>query len=105
LGFVSKKGYLSIFSSKVSFESSESLLSNDDETCLCISSFGYSNEQNLWYLKNRYFEEIHVVFQVTCVDICKYYKCVFQKVVVSIGFISTHMLGYEHFANLHSHAK
>jgi len=27
---------------------------------------------------------IHVVFQVTCVDICKYYKVALLKVVVSI---------------------
>jgi len=44
-------------------------------------------------LKNRYFDEIHAVFRVKCVDICKYYKCVLVK-VVSIGFVPTHMLGY-----------
>jgi len=47
LGLDSKKGYLSIFSSKVSFESSECPLSNDDETCLCICGFGYNIEENV----------------------------------------------------------
>jgi len=33
LGLYSEKGYLSIFSSMVSFESSECPLFNDDQTC------------------------------------------------------------------------
>ena len=47
LGLDSKKGYLSIFSSKVSFESSECPLSNDDETCLCIYGFGDNIKENV----------------------------------------------------------
>ena len=43
----------------------------------------------MWYLKNRYFKEIHVVFQVPHVDTCKNYKGVLLKVVICIGFIST----------------
>jgi len=38
----------------------------------------------MWHFKKSFFGEIHVVFQVTWVDICKYYKGVFFK-VVSIG--------------------
>jgi len=47
LGLYSEKDYLSIISSKVSFESSECPFSNDDETCLCIWGFGYNIEENL----------------------------------------------------------
>jgi len=46
LGLDSRKGYVSMFSSNVSFESSEIPLFSDDETCLCICGFGY-NKQNL----------------------------------------------------------
>jgi len=44
----------------------------------------------MWYLKIRYFKEIHVVFQVTHVDTCKYYNGVLLKVFICVGFISTY---------------
>jgi len=47
---------------------------------------------------------MHVVFQVTRVDICKYHWGVLLRVVISIGFIYI-TLGFEHFADLHSHGK
>jgi len=56
-------------------------------------------------LKNRYFKEIHVVFQVKHADICKHYGGTLLKVVISIGFLSTYMFGYEHFSDLHSQGK
>jgi len=58
----------------------------------------------MWYLKNRYFKEIHDVFQVTCADICNYYKGVLLK-FVSIDFLHIYMLSYEQFADLHSLGK
>ena len=74
-----RKGYLSIFSSKVSFESSESPPSNGDVTCLCIvvlvikmCRFFVLNRQVFIFRETRVFQDI-------CVDIYKYYKVYFEK--------------------------
>ena len=87
---------LSIFSNKISFESSESPLSSDEHIC----GFGCDMSRIYVGLEKHIFWWNMLFFQVTCWDISKYYKN-----DVGIGYISTNMLGYEHFSDLHSNGK